>query len=110
MTTTTKKSRKAIHNYTFECGTEVNLNGYSAVCTVTGNSKSFYHSYLANLIETKYDNDFSKFEATYVSREGLSVGAEARKIGSIEDKINNLYNKIRELKSKRDELVEVSVA
>ena len=109
MTTTTKKSRKAIHNYTFG-QTTINLNGYSAICTVTGNSKSFYHSYLANLIETKYDNDFSKFEATYVSREGLSVGAEARKIGSIEDRISNLYNKIKELKSKRDELVEVSVA
>lgn len=104
-----KKSRKAIKNYTFGDKT-VNLNGYSATCTITGNSKSFYHSYLANLITTKYGNDFDTFEATYVSREGLSVGVEARKIDSIEDKISNLYTKIKELKSKRDELVTESAS
>ena len=57
MEKTVKKSRKAIHNYTFEDQT-INLNGYVARCTVTGNEKRFYHSYLANMIQKKFDNNF----------------------------------------------------
>ena len=103
-----KKSRKAIHNYTFnsdEGDVQIDLNNFTAVCTVTGNEKKFYHSYLANLIVTKYDNNITTFNNTYVSREGKSVGVEQRKMDQIEVRISNLYNKISELKSKRDELV-----
>ncbi len=100
----TKKGRvKKVHNYTFEDQT-VNLNGYVAICTVTGNEKRFYHSYLANLIVTKYDNNFSTFEATYISREGRSTFVNERKLNNVEDRITKLYNKIRELKAVRDEL------
>ena len=99
-----KNSRvKKVHNYTFEDQT-INLNGYVAICTVTGNEKRFYHSYLANLISTKYANNFSTFEATYVSREGRSTFVQERKLNSVEDRISNLYSKIRELKAVRDEL------
>ena len=94
MSKATKKSRRAIHNYNFSDKT-VNLNGYVATCTVTGNEKRFYHSYLANLIATKYDNSFSQFEATYVSREGRSVNAGERKLTDVRAKINKLYSKIR---------------
>ena len=102
-----KKSRRAIHNYSFADKT-VDLNGYIATCTVTGTSKKFYHSYLANLIVTKYDNNFSQFVATYVSREGRSVNVGERKLTDVRSKIDKLYSKIRELKALRNELTAVS--
>lgn len=98
-----KKSRKAVHNYTFADQT-VNLNGYVAICTVTGNEKRFYHSYLANMIEKKFDNNFSNFVETYVSREGKSGQVSERKSAQLEQRISKLYNKIRELKALRNEL------
>ena len=101
--TKTKKSRKAIVNYNFADQT-VNLNGYVATCTVTGNEKRFYHSYLANMIEKKFNNNFAHFEATYVSREGKSIGVSVRKVEQVEDRISKLYNKIRELKTLRDSI------
>ena len=103
MSKVVKKSRKAIHNYSFEDQT-VNLNGYVARCTVTGNEKRFYHSYLANMIEKKFDNNFENFENTYVSREGKSIGVSQRKVDSVEERITKLYAKIKELKALRDEL------
>ena len=101
--TVTKKSRRKVHNYTFADQT-VNLNGYVAICSVTGNEKRFYHSYLANMIEKKFNNNFSTFENTYVSREGKSVGANDRKVDVIEERINKLYSKIAQLKSQRNQL------
>jgi hypothetical protein len=101
--TVTKKSRRKVHNYTF-ADQIVNLNGYVAICSVTGNEKRFYHSYLANMIEKKFDNNFSTFENTYVSREGKSVGANDRKVDVIEERINKLYTKIAQLKSQRNQL------
>jgi hypothetical protein len=103
MSKVVKKSRKAVHNYTFADQT-INLNGYVAICTVTGNEKRFYHSYLANMIEKKFDNNFSNFETNYVSREGLSGQVNIRKVNQIEDRISKLYTTIRELKLKRDSI------
>ena len=58
--------------YTFADQT-VNLHGYKAICTLTGNSKQFHHSYLANLIVKKYVNNFAHFEDTYISKEGRGI-------------------------------------
>ena len=58
--------------YTFADQT-INLHGYKATCTITDKSKGFHHSYLANLIVKKYNNNFSTFEATYVSKEGRGI-------------------------------------
>jgi hypothetical protein len=58
--------------YTFADQT-INLHGYKATCTITDKSKGFHHSYLANLIAKKYNNNFSTFEATYVSKEGRGI-------------------------------------
>jgi hypothetical protein len=102
-----KKSRKAVQNYTFnsdEGEVEIDLNNFTAVCSVTNNPKKFYHSYLANLIVTKYDNNISTFNNTYVSREGKSESVNQNKIDSVENRINQLYQKIRELKEKSKEL------
>ncbi len=97
------KSRRKAHNYTFGNKT-VNLNGYVAKCNVTGEEKRFYHSYLANMIESKFDNDFDLFESSYVSRSGKAVTSAATKSVKLEDRISALYVKIRELKAQRDEL------
>lgn len=103
MEETVKKSRKKVHVYNF-ADQSINLNGYVARCTVTGNEKRFYHSYLANMIVKKFDNNFALFENTYVSREGKSVGAADRKVDVIEERINKLYSKIAQLKSQRNQL------
>ena len=102
-----KKSRKAIKNYTFNSSeglVEIDLNNFTAICTVTGNEKKFYHSYLANLIATKYDNNITTFNNTYVSREGKKGQNETKKLDNVKLRISKLYNQIRELKKVRDEL------
>ena len=100
----TKKGRsKKVHNYTFSDQT-VNLNGYVAICTITGSEKRFYHSYLANMIVKKFNNNFSTFESTYISREGKSTFVNQNKVNQIENRISKLYTKIAELKAVRDEL------
>ena len=105
----TKKGRsKKVHNYTFSDQT-VNLNGYVAICTKTGNEKRFYHSYLAGMIVKRFNNNFSTFEATYVSREGQSGNVTQNRISKVEERITKLYNKITELKAVRDELQTPSV-
>jgi len=108
MENTIKKSRKAIHLYTLQSSAgevQIDLNNYVARCTKTGNPKSFYHAYLANLIQTKYDNNISTFEDTYVSREGQAGANAERKAQALEDRIDSLYQKIKLLKQKREELV-----
>jgi uncharacterized protein YycO len=104
-----KKSRKLVHNYTFDCGSVVDLNSYTATCTQTGNEKKFYHSYLANMIEKKFNNDFTLFENTYISREGKGILNESNKATDLEEKISKLYTKIRSLKAKRDSFVKEGV-
>jgi hypothetical protein len=105
----TKKGRsKKVHNYTFSDQT-VNLNGYVAICTITGNEKRFYHSYLAGMIVKRFNNNFSTFEATYVSREGKAGNVTQNRISKVEERITKLYNKISELKAVRDELQVPSV-
>lgn len=105
---TSKKSRKAVHNYNFidQNGTAVtvDLNDYVATCTRTGNPKRFYHAYLANLINSKYDGNIDVFEQNYVSREGKSEEAAANKAQAIQDRIDSLYDKIATLKLKKEEL------
>ena len=95
------KRTKKVHNYSFNDKT-VNLNGYVAVCTKTGNEKRFYHSYLANMIEKKFNNDFTLFENTYISREGKGILNKVNKVKDVEVQITKLYNRIRTLKSLRD--------
>ena len=102
MSKESKKSRKKVHNYNFinQNGeqVQVDLNNYVARCTVTGNEKGFYHSYLANLIDTKYDGNIDVFEQNYVSREGKAGDVAARKAEAIQVRIEKMYDKIKELK------------
>jgi|TARA_R110002051_G_scaffold241639_2_gene301972 hypothetical protein len=94
-----KKSRKAIHTYKFE-DQSVNLNGYVAICSLTGNEKRFYHSYLANMIEKKYNNNFAAFEADYVSREGRGQIRAADQVGELRAQIERAVARVATLQAK----------
>ena len=99
-----KKGRvKKVHNYKFEDQT-INLNGYVCICNSTKKEKRFYHSYLANMIKKKFNNNFQFFVDNYVSREGKSELVNLNKVKKVEERISNLYTKIRELKVLRDQL------
>ena len=107
-----KKSRKAVHLYTFntEAGVpvKIDLNNYTAKCSITGEPKKSYHVYLANLISTKYDNNISKFEDTYVSRAARSAEIPTKKANALQVRIDRMYAQIKELKAKKAQLVPAS--
>ena len=101
-----KKSRKKVHLYTLQSSTgevKIDLNNYTARCSVSGESKQFYHKYLANMIATKFGNNISTFEATYVSR--ASKPKNARRLAQVEDRLDRLFAQIRTLKAEKAELV-----
>lgn len=102
-----KKNRKAKQFYSLlnKDGVEVNidLNNYKVKCSVTGNSKSFYHKYLHNMIVTKFDSNIDLFRDTYVSREAAPSKNE-RKAERLQDRINLLLYKVKELKAQKAEL------
>lgn len=102
-----KKNRKAKQFYSLlnKDGVEVNidLNNYKVKCSVTGNSKSFYHKYLHNMIVTKFDSNIDLFRDTYVSREAAPSKNE-RKAERLQDRINVLLYKVKELKAQKAEL------
>ena len=104
-----KKSRKAVQLYTFNSSAgevKIDLNNYTARCSVTGQPKKFYHSYLANLITTKYDNNISTFEDTYVSRAGRSAEIPTKKANALQARIDRMYDQIRTLKAQKAELIQ----
>ena len=103
-----KKSRKAVQLYTFNSSAgevKIDLNNYVATCSVTGEPKKFYHAYLANLISTKYDNNITTFEDTYVSRSGKSAQIPTKKANELQVRIDRMYAQIKQLKAKKGELV-----
>lgn len=101
---------KPTTRYTFNTdqGTskEIDLKGYRAICTITQQPKQFHHTYLANMIRSKYNDNFDTFVGTYVSREGLAQKNKGRRVEQIKHKIDRLYNQIKLLKTERDTLVE----
>ena len=103
-----KKSRKAVHLYTFNSSAgevKIDLNNYVATCSVTGEPKRFYHTYLANLINTKYAGNISTFEDTYVSRAGRSAEIPTKKADALQVRIDRMYSQIKQLKAKKAELL-----
>jgi hypothetical protein len=60
------------------------------------------------MIEKKFNNNFTLFEDTYISREGKAGNSQKRKLETVEQRISNLYSKISELKAVRDELQAVT--
>ncbi len=102
-----KKNRKAKQFYSLlnKAGKEVNidLNNYKVTCTVTGNSKSFYHKYLHNMIVTKFESNIDLFRETYVSREA-GPSKNERKVQQIQDRIDRYFKQISNLKGELADL------
>ena len=104
-----KKSRRAKVFYTLQnaAGKDVSidLNNYKIVCNKTGKTKSFYHRYLAGLIERKYGNNIDRFRTEYVSREAAPSQNERRKnqlvarIQKLSIQLSNLKGELAEVES-----------
>ena len=103
-----KKTRKNQVFYTLQnaAGRDVSidLNNYKCICNKTGKRKSFYHKYLAGLIQRKYGNNIDRFRTEYVSREAAPSSNERRKNQLIE-RIQKLSVQLSNLKG---ELAEVT--
>ena len=96
-----KKNRKAKQFYSLlnSKGAQVNidLNNYKVTCTKTGNSKSFYHKYLHNLIVRKHAGNIDRFRTEYVSREAAPDRNE-RRAAQIISRIQKLSVQLSNLK------------
>jgi energy-coupling factor transporter ATP-binding protein EcfA2 len=96
-----KKSRKAKVFYTLQnaAGKDVSidLNNYKIVCNKTGKSKSFYHKYLAGLIQRKYGNNIDRFRTEYVSREA-APDKNQRRVNQLVERIQKLSVQLSNLK------------
>ena len=104
-----KKTRKAKAYYTLQnaAGKDVSidLNNYPVQCVKTGKRKSFYHKYLAGLIERKYGNNIDRFRTEYVSREAAPSQNEKRvthlvsRIQKLSVQLSNLKGELAEAQS-----------
>lgn len=104
-----KKSRKAKVFYILRdaYGKDVNidLNNYRVICNKTGKSKSFYHKYLFNLIQRKYEGNIDRFRTEYVSREAAPDKNERRvkalvaRIQKLSVQLSNLKGELAEAES-----------
>jgi hypothetical protein len=104
-----KKTRKAKAYYTLQNATgdlvQIDLNNYKVACVKTGKRKSFYHKYLAGLIERKYGNNIDRFRTEYVSREAAPSSNERRKnqlierIQKLSVQLSNLKGELAEAQS-----------
>ena len=86
---------------------QIDLANYKVTCTVTGTRKSFYHKYLAGLIEREYGNNIDTFRTTYVSRAGRPHKTQAERI---EEQIERTRARLNQLIGKRARLAEASTA
>ena len=67
---------------------QIDLNNYNVICNTTGQSKSFYHKYLAGLIERKYNNNIDLFRDSYTSRQPVNV--DQKRAIQIQNRIDRL--------------------
>ena len=106
------KSRKAKVHYTLQDAygkdVSIDLNNYNVVCTKTGKPKSFYHKYLYNLIQRKYEGNIDRFRTEYVSREAAPSKHERRKnqliarIQKLSVQLSNLRGELAEVESGKE--------
>jgi len=101
------KTRRAKRLYTLKDknlnDVQIDLNNYRVICNKTHKRKSFYHKYLHNLIERKYNGNIDLFREGYVSREAAPSQNE-RRVKQLQARISRLYVQISNLKG---ELAEV---
>ena len=96
-----KNTRKAKHFYQLfdknQKLVRIDLNNYRVICVKTGKRKSFYHKYLAKLINDKYHNNIDIFRNTYTSREAAPSASE-RRVAQLTDRISRLSVQLSNLK------------
>lgn len=101
-----KTRRKAKRFYTLKDknlnDVQIDLNNYRVICNKTHERKRFYHSYLFNLINRKYNGNIDIFRETYVSRSG--DGGQARKIAQLQQSINRHLHKVNQLRAQLNTL------
>ena len=81
----------------------IDLANYKCICTVTGTRKSFYHKYLAGLIERDYGNNIDTFRTTYVSRAGRPTRTQAERLN---DQIERARARLNQLLEKQSTLTD----
>ena len=86
---------------------QIDLANYRVTCTITGARKSFYHKYLAGLIEREYGNNIDTFRTTYISRAGRPGKTQAERIA---EQIERTRNKLDQLLTKQARLAESATA
>lgn len=102
------KSRKAKVFYILQdaYGKDVNidLNNYRVVCNKTGKSKQFYHKYLFNLIQRKYEGNIDRFRTEYTSREA-APSKKDRDIDRLQARINRLRAQLEQTVAAQKHLI-----
>lgn len=86
---------------------QIDLANYKVRCTITGARKSFYHKYLAGLIEREYANNIDTFRTTYISRAGRPTKTQAARVT---EQIERARNKLDQLLMKQARLAEHTTA
>jgi hypothetical protein len=102
-----KKSRKAKVFYTLKDknlnDVQIDLNNYRVICNKTGKRKSFYHKYLNDLIQRKWNGNIDLFREGYVSREA-APDKQARKRDRLITRIQKLSVQLSNLKGELAEI------
>ena len=95
-----KNSRKAKQYYKLfdknQKLVNIDLNNYRVICTATGTRKSFYHKYLAKLIQDKYHNNIDVFRNTYVSRQA-GPSKKDRQVAQLQAQIERTQARLNQL-------------
>jgi hypothetical protein len=103
-----KKSRKAKAYYTLKDknlnDVQIDLNNYRVICNKTGKRKSFYHKYLHNLIERKYNGNIDLFREGYVSREA-APDAQQRRYNQLQQRIDRLRSQLSLATAEQQQLI-----
>jgi len=98
--------KKAKHFYNLQDNkgntVSIDLNNYKIVCNATGERKRFYHKYLADMIERRYENNIDLFRETYASRQPVSVNE--RKSRRLQSQIERAQQRLNDLLARQQQL------
>ena len=103
-----KKSRKAKAFYTLKDknlnDVQIDLNNYRVICNKTGKRKSFYHKYLHNMIQNKFNGNIDLFREGYVSREA-APSRDERRVNQLQQRINRLRSQLDQAVAEQKHLI-----
>ena len=95
-----KNSRKAKQYYTLKDknlnDVQIDLNNYRVICNKTGARKSFYHKYLHNMIQNKFNGNIDLFREGYVSRQA-GPSKKDRQVAQLQAQIERARARLNQL-------------